>query len=90
MLELQGVDFKNIPCMVDLRAALKFLNTTIDNVPCLIALRGGGGGDYIANQNRFTSVLELGRLQGWKSNDIKNLLKSGESERQVGKALGNG
>eukprot|EP00974_Lingulodinium_polyedra_P133526 11225995-Lingulodinium_polyedra.AAC.1 len=31
-LELQGVDFKDIPCMVDLHAALKFLKTTIDKM----------------------------------------------------------
>ena len=86
-----GVDFqKSETCMVDLHAAMKFMSVTINNMPCLTASRGGLGGYYITNQDRVTWVVKMARLQGWRSDDIGRLLKSGQSERQVGKALGNG
>eukprot|EP00974_Lingulodinium_polyedra_P026838 2587490-Lingulodinium_polyedra.AAC.1 len=65
-------------------AAAQFTNVAFDTMPCLVASRGGRGG-YCA-----ASLVELARVQGWKSADIRQVLRSCQSQHHVGKGLGNG
>ena len=84
-----GADFESEACLVDLHAAKRFANATVDKMPCLTASRGEHGGYYLTNQDRMTSVEELARLQGWTTDDAKRLKSSGQSANKLGKALGN-
>eukprot|EP00974_Lingulodinium_polyedra_P044300 4250784-Lingulodinium_polyedra.AAC.1 len=66
-----GADVKSEFCVVDLNAAVQSANATFNQMPCLVASRGGRGGYCTINLDRVASVVELARLQGWKSVGVR-------------------
>ncbi len=94
-LKKASVDINTTCCVVDLHAAPAFSNHMVGMLPCLTATRGAQGGFYLTDQRRFTTIFELGRLQGWKTEDLQKILTAPYDRkfnvtRSLGKALGNG
>ena len=73
--------------MVDASAGPNHFHYMVGNIPCITKARGMSQGFYILNINRYTTWMELAKLQGW---DPDRLLSTSASGRRLGAALGNG
>ncbi len=68
-LEKLGVDMDQETVFVDLHASTRFGHFRRGGLPCLTASRAAQGGFYITDQKRMTNVHELGRLQGFTTQE---------------------
>ncbi len=84
-----GIDQMKEPCFVDIFASPKFRRATRAQIPCITATRGSQGGFYITTQKRMTTLSELARLQGWPTEYVNKILKSGVPVPHIGHAIGN-
>ena len=90
-LEETYVNPDQTTCLIDVFASPKFAQSKVGACPCITATRGSQGGFYITNRNRMTTMMELGRLQGWPTKCILRMFNApGVSRKQVGHSIGNG
>ena len=84
-----GMSLQSTTFMMDLGAGKQFGQCTQDKSPCITRARGGSMGYFISNQNRYTNLHDLGRLQGFTTKEVDAIIASGISEKQIGAAIGN-
>ena len=84
-----GNDLKASTFIMDLGAGKSFAQCMQDKSPCITRTRGGSGGFFISNQNRYMNLHEIGRLQGFTTKEVDAIIESGASEKQIGAAFGN-
>ena len=84
-----GVSLGSVTFLMDLQAGNGFGQCTRGKSPCLTYARGATGGYYISTQNRYTNINEMGRLQGFTTEEVGAIVKSGATKSQIGAAFGN-
>ena len=75
--------------LVDLAASARFENIGIGISPCITATRAKQGGFFIVNQKRMTSTHEIGRLQGFPTWAVDNMLSTTSHPGDIRFAIGN-
>ena len=88
-IKKMGMSLQSTTFMMDLGAGKQFGQCTQDKSPCITRARGGSMGYFISNQNRYTNLHDLGRLQGFTTKEVDAIIASGISEKQIGAAIGN-
>ena len=84
-----GQDPLSTTFMIDLGAGKQFGQCMQDKSPCITRARGGTMGFFISNQKRYNTLHELGRMQGFTTEEVDAIVASGISEKKIGKAFGN-
>ena len=84
-----GISLGSETFMMDLQAGKGFGCCVRGKSPCLTYARGKTGGYYISTQNRYTNINEMGRLQGFTTEEVGAIVKSGATKSQIGAAFGN-
>ena len=84
------VDEMHLPTYImDLAAGESFGQMRKNACPCITKSRGACGGYFIDDQKRYTSLEEIGRLQGFTTKDVATLEQTMVGNFAIGGAFGN-
>ena len=88
-IKKMGMSLQSTTFMMDLGAGKHFGQCTQNKSPCITRARGGSMGYFISNQNRYSNLHDLGRIQGFTTKEVDAIITSGMSEKHIGAAIGN-